>query len=311
MLSTTSHGYTNIDEQRLTIPGFKGQRTSISYIDPPDLHYPVYLSEQISIPPASQQLLDVKLQLAQADDLIFQPVKHFQSKFLFIPKTLLNVANHSTKVLLINAHNTRRTLSKNTKIGTISIDPKISVCLTMDSPLSNHTEFENSFSRSLRSRTVGFQANDLYNSFKVEWETCQQQFLTGNDLQKHLREVCYPQEIRQHIYKLSQHIEDSQRRFQVQDILWRNKDLFQSTPSVVNLPPQSAIKTSDHPPIFCKQYPTSEKDQQIKEEEVKKLLIQKRIEESNSPWSSPVILVKKRTNHLDFALIMVNLTTLQ
>ncbi|CAF1281998.1 unnamed protein product [Didymodactylos carnosus] len=40
---------------------------------------------------------------------------------------------------------------------------------------------------------------------------CRQSFLTGNDLQTHLRDSCYPEEVRKNIAKLVQHIGDAQR----------------------------------------------------------------------------------------------------
>ncbi|CAF4600989.1 unnamed protein product, partial [Didymodactylos carnosus] len=50
------------------------------------------------------------------------------------------------------------------------------------------------------------------------------------------------------------------------------------------------------------QYPASEKDQQLKLEETNKLLARGRIEESNSPWSSPVVLVKKKDKSVRFRI---------
>ena len=79
------------------------------------------------------------------------------------------------------------------------------------------------------------------------------------------------------------HIEDSKHRSAIEDILWRNKILFDPTPSIINIPPQSAIRTGDHPPIYSKQYPSSHNDQQIKSQETQKLLDRGQIEESNSP----------------------------
>ncbi|CAF4468618.1 unnamed protein product, partial [Didymodactylos carnosus] len=95
---------------------------------------------------------------------------------------------------------------------------------------------------------------------------------------------------------------DQEQRSKIEDIFWRNKELLQSTSSIVNVSPQSAIKTVDYPPIYSKQYPASEKDQQLKLEETNKLFAQGRIEESNSPWSSPVVLVKKKDKSVRFCI---------
>jgi hypothetical protein len=89
---------------------------------------------------------------------------------------------------------------------------------------------------------------------------CREYFLSGNDLQKHLRAQCYSEQIRKQIFELTAHIENPKYRLAIQDILWRNKILFDPTPSIINIPAQSAIKTGDHPPIYSKQYPASYKD---------------------------------------------------
>lgn len=131
---------------------------------------------------------------------------------------------------------------------------------------------------------------------------CKEYFLSGNDLQKHLRAQCYSEQIRKQIHESTKHIDNPKNRSEIQDILWRNKILFDPTPSVVNIPPQSAIRTGDHPPIYSKQYSASPHDQQLKTEETQKLLERGQIEESTSPWSSPIVLVKKKDKTLRFCI---------
>ncbi|CAF1618616.1 unnamed protein product, partial [Didymodactylos carnosus] len=206
------------DEQRLTVPNRKGIRTSVPYIDQPDIHYPVYLAKQITIPASSQRLIDVKLQLEQAHDLIFQPLQHFQGKLLFLPNTMVNVSENTTKILLINAQNRQRTLAKNTKVGIISRDPKPTVCLTMHTSL-NYAQVKDPISLSLKSRTARFYARDFHRQLEAKCNKCHEQFLSGNELQQHLREKCYPQEIRDSIQNLTQHLGDPNQKSQVQDIL--------------------------------------------------------------------------------------------
>ncbi|CAF4934097.1 unnamed protein product, partial [Rotaria sp. Silwood2] len=143
----------------------------------------------------------------------------------------------------------------------------------------------------LRSRTVSFtKDNPNQLSLNTYCHRCKEYFLSGNDLQKHLREKCYSEQIRKQIIESTKHIENLKHQLAIQDILWRNKILFDPTPSIINIPPQSAIRTGDHPPIYSKQYAASSQDQQVKSEETKKLLERGQIEESTSPWSSPIAL---------------------
>ena len=44
------------------------------------------------------------------------------------------------------------------------------------------------------------------------------------------------------------------------------------------------METGDHSPIYLKQYPASNYDQEIKFQETQKLLERGQIEESTSPW---------------------------
>ncbi|CAF3890180.1 unnamed protein product, partial [Rotaria sp. Silwood1] len=243
------------------------------------------------------------------NNLIFEPYERHTSKFILTPHTLLNINKNQAKILLINAQDRYQTLSKNTRIGTLSRHSTCPIYATT-LPDNKHNFLLNENHRSLswqsqqlKSRAVPYGKN---NSNQTKSNTychhCNEYFLSGNDLQKHLREKCYSEQIRQQIIESTKHIENRKHQLAIQDILWRNKILFDPTPSIINIPPQSAIKTGEHPPIYSKQYSASHKDQEIKFQETQKLLERGQIEESTSPWSSPIVLVKKKDKTMRFCI---------
>ncbi|CAF4450544.1 unnamed protein product, partial [Didymodactylos carnosus] len=68
---------------------------------------------------------------------LFESTGNLDKKGLFTANALLNINNNTTKVLIINANSRQFTLSKNTKLGRISNQVELTVCLTLPSTLSN------------------------------------------------------------------------------------------------------------------------------------------------------------------------------
>ncbi|CAF1500051.1 unnamed protein product, partial [Rotaria sp. Silwood1] len=132
---------------------------------------------------------------------------------------------------------------------------------------------------------------------------CYQHFDTSNELFKHLRNQCYPDEIRQQINKLTEHISDDKQREQILKILWKYGKLFDiSEPSKIDIILKNAIDTGTHRPVHTPPYRKSNKDQETLRKETDKLLKNGIIEHSTSPWSSPIVLVKKKDGTTRFCV---------
>ena len=255
------------------------------------IHYHQHLHlEEVFRYTYSQTLVDIKSPINNDSDLIFAPHARHSSKFIFILHTLLNVKGNKTKLLLINACDRSQTLSKHTRIGTISRNEKFTT-ITPTVNLINDSNHRAVPSKDNSNQTM---LNTCYR--------CNEYFLSGSDLQKHLRAQCYSEQIRKRILELTKHLTDPKHQIAIQDILWRNKILFDPSPSIINIPLQSAIKTGNHPPIYSEQYPASNKDHDIKFQEAQKLLERGQIEDSTSLWSPPIVLAKKKDKTMRFCI---------
>ena len=144
---------------------------------------------------------------------------------------------------------------------------------------------------------------NMNNQEDYECYVCHKRYLSRNDLQQHLREKCYPEDIREQIDKLTSHIQDTTRRQQIQNILWKYGKLFDlRKPSIIKATVRHAIETGNHPPAHTPPYRVSYKDEETQRKEIEKLLEQGIIEESTSPWSSPIVLVRKKDGSLRFCI---------
>ncbi len=303
--------YIMTPEKRIMIKK-QGREVSIPFSYPPRLNYPVTLINHITTPALSEQVVEARILHGNMIDALFEPNIRLQNKALFTPNALLEVQNKTIKINIVNATNRQRTLSERTKVGTVT---SISTLIGSVIPRNYSREriLEGKAWTELIPEGKGARKNDGVGSIRTQarksYETshqcreCQQNFATGNDLFKHLRNKCYPNEIREQINKLITHISNDKQRERIANILWKYGKLFDtSEPSKIDITLKNAIDTGSHRPIHTAPYRKSNKDQEILNTETQKLLKQEIIEHSTSPWSSPVVLVTKKDGTTRFCV---------
>ena len=267
------------------------------FIRPPDVQLPILLTDEITLPPYSERCIDVKVssRMNSITEALFEPASNLYSKRILLTNAVIRIDNSRSKLMIINANNQQRTLSKNTKLGYISYQSKLNNYLIL--PVSseedkyhpthsksfiytrNNTRKSGSWDLSPQGkRKVQFAdftcGEERHEEEQHQWYVCEEQFLSSNDLQQHLRQKCYSPEIRAQIDKLTQHIHDQKQRQQLQHILWKHGKLFDlRQPSIIKATVRHAIETGTHPPLYTPPYRVSYRDEQTQREEIDKLLV--------------------------------------
>ena len=313
-------------QQILVTDGHCRILATAAFIRPSYRQLPVLLTNEITLPAYSEKCIEITIS-SDANiitDALFEPNSNLHPKQILLTNALIAIQNNKSQVMIINANDRQRTLSRNTNLGNITIQPEGYSCLIlpMTSAKQAYPSSNSKLERSQRNepravcsceamprRRGKVRLSDLACG-KSERErhdhpcyVCKESFLTRNDLYRHLREECYPKDMRNQIDKLTEHIEEPDQRQRLQTILWKHGKLFDlRQPSVVDDTVQGAIETGTHPPIHTPPYRVSYKDEQVQRDEIDKLLRQGVIEESTSPWSSPIVLVRKKDGSVRFCV---------
>ena len=92
-----------------------------------------------------------------------------------------------------------------------------------------------------------------------------------------------------------------EKRSEINDLLYEFRDIFSDVPSKTDCI-EHEIHLSDKEPIQLKPYPLPLASEKIVANEVKNMLDADVIQESNSPYSSPIVLVKKKDGSTRFCI---------
>ena len=113
-----------------------------------------------------------------------------------------------------------------------------------------------------------------------------------------------PEHLRKLYDATAEELEDEEDRYLVRQVLRRNADIFakNSTDLGSTKVATHTIKTGDSPPIKQAPRRVALHRQQVVKQEVKAMLEKNIIEPGDGPWSSPIVLVKKKDGTLRFCI---------
>ncbi|CAF3813871.1 unnamed protein product [Rotaria sp. Silwood1] len=221
----------------------------------------------IHIPPRESYSVQAKVELSSADTVYFSPVDSIQSeKSIVISPSLLHINNYTTYLEVYNPHDYSYTLPMNTLLARVTHTPyEMHSCLLFDT-------FRETLSVSLQ--------HHIFNTIELEQK---------------------PSETSNRIDKLITHIKNVQEQQQLRLILQQHMKIFDiSKITQANTHIQHTINSGDSLPVSSRPYPRTIEQRRELQDEIQKMTQTNQIRPSNSLWSSPVIIHKKKDGGIRF-----------
>jgi hypothetical protein len=255
------------DTHRVYIRTSQGT-TSVPYAKHLDhLSLNVQLVNSVRIPSRHEVIVQAKVPLSSAQSVRFQPAMSLQlEKSLALSASLLSINNYTTFLKIYNPGDCACTLHINTILG----------CISHQSP--NTPSFN------------PFAATDP-----------QQFSATIRPLLGSIQYPVSPTIAADLIPQLISHIANVQHRHAIQNILLSHHRIFDiSKQTQATTTIHHTINTGDHLPIASRPYPKTVQQRREMQSEIQHMLNVGQIRPSVSPWSSPVIIQKKKDGGLRF-----------
>ena len=252
----------HLPNKTLLVQDASGRSTTVPIVRPTDPSCSsVTLVHATTVPSYSESVVDINVPVSECLDMLFEPSSTFDRKAISLSPALLRVSRNRSQLIVRNPTHRTYTLSKNTRLGVASPHPLIcgtSLSSTPQSPPPTSSALHRCY-------------------------VCSHDFLSSNDLHRHLT--------------------DSSTRTQIQTVLWKHAKLFDTTaPSKINFTLENAIDTGDHRPVYTAPYRRSPADYQAIDAETTMLSRHDCIEPSTSTWCSPVVLVRKKDGTTRFCV---------
>ncbi|CAF3393720.1 unnamed protein product, partial [Rotaria socialis] len=93
--------------------------TTAPFIKPSRLQLPVLLTDEITLPPYSEKCININIlsPMINISEALFEPATYLYPKQILLTNALIKLEDNSSQVMIINATDRQKTLSKNTHLG--------------------------------------------------------------------------------------------------------------------------------------------------------------------------------------------------
>ncbi|CAF1264719.1 unnamed protein product [Adineta steineri] len=270
--SDTYRANINFENNSLSIC-FNNKRSSTTLLKiNSNQNYRVRTCDKLILNSMEEKIIEVKvIDLPNHDTVQFTPTPRFlHEDSILMPHALIKVKNYKALMTIANLSKKPRIINQNTPIGTIEIESPNSSCFSISS---------------------------------ISPEPQQQQQLISTEDKK------IPIQVKKTIDEMTQHLNKEQQQ-SLLSILYQHHELFDtSVPKIANTHIQHTIPTGNNHPVNSKPYRLNPEKQQIMDNEIQSMHAAGLIRQSQSEWSSPVVL--EHCEHLNNVLSVLNKANFQ
>ena len=247
---------------------------------------PMTLRAATVIPPYTERIVEAYTSIKQAAKALFSPDLHLMNnKRLLLTQAIIQIRNNSTKLIITNTNDYPIQLERDVKVGFVSfLDKDHQVVTGNERGNQNFNDLiTNNASTDQQTEKIPWYVNAISDS---------RTDLAANE-----------DEVEKTLDQATQHIEDSDQRLQTKSIIRKYRKVFDTSSSTIaNTSIHHTIPTGDHPPVNSVPYRGSIEQQQALRKIIDQLEKSNQIRPSSSPWSSPVLLIKKKTGDYRFVV---------
>ena len=255
----------------------------------------VYPMHSIKILPKQQMIIPVRVQMRNSNTAMFPPLEEFAEQTrLLMPQTPLKIHNGTSWITATNVNGSPQFLNEKMIIGTLSSPTPHAVSLPL----------------------VSNQPIEKTNSNELTCRVCRGKYASKKNLFNHLRSTGHYStkqadgftqqlnpNVNQAINRMINHVNNNNQKKQLQSILIKYGIIFDtSMATTINTTVKHTIEVTNTRPIVQRPYRKTQEQEKIIADLCEQFHRENIIRPSQSPWSSPVVLQKKKDGSWRFCI---------